>query len=234
MNKKEVQSKRIVSLSWENKQGVSNKVTQTKFDYDHIQFSQINPLPLSKNTNHGMKIPPPPCYYERPPRLIRSSSRRGFKKQDDDPFYIAYKECTKRSRKGKVVDDLRNDDCFVGMKMNKNYMSSLFSCKHSCGVRDDSVVMINLSHIPISRSIREKKGGACTTRADNGPYLIYRRDGGDGHNLKSKLFGSASDDWSQNGNGELLKSHMGEQCAQPNSSEMAPSMFQELHQHWEC
>ncbi|KAF3663018.1 putative phytosulfokines 3-like [Capsicum annuum] len=157
-----------------------------------------------------MKIPPPPCYYERPPRLIRSSSRRGFKKQDDDPFYIAYKECTKTSRKGKVVDDFRNDDCFVGMKMNKNYMSSLFSCKHSCGVRDDSVVMINLSHIPISRSIREKRGGACTTREDDGPYLIYRRDGGDGHNLKSKLFGSAFDGWSQNGNGELLKSHMGE------------------------
>lgn len=166
MNKKEIQySKRNVPFSRENKQGVSNKVTQTKLDYDHTQFSSINPLTLSKNTKdldfHGMKIPPPPCFYERPPRLRSSSSRRGFiKKQDDDPFYRAYKECTKTStsRKGKFFGGLSKDDFFIGMKKNKNYMSSVFSCKHSCSVREDSVVMINLSHIPISKSIREKRG----------------------------------------------------------------------------
>ncbi|CAN4095318.1 unnamed protein product [Withania somnifera] len=160
MNKKDVQYKGNVSFSWENKPGVlTSKVTQTKFDYD-IQFSPLNPLPLSKNTRdldfHGLNIPPPPCFYERPPRL-RSSSRRGFKKQDDDPFYMAYKECSKTSRKGRFLGGLSKDDCFIGMKKN-NYMSSVFSCKHSCGVREDSVVMINLSHLPISRSIREKRG----------------------------------------------------------------------------
>ncbi|CAN4115163.1 unnamed protein product [Withania somnifera] len=161
MNKKDVQSKGNVSFSWENKPRLlSNKVTQTKFDYD-IQFSPIHPLPLSKSTRdldfHGLKIPPPPCYYERPPRL-RSSSRRGFRKQDDDPFYIAYRECTKTSRKCKFLDGLSKDDCFIGMKKNKHYMSSVFSCKHAGSVREDSVVMINLSHLPISRSMREKRG----------------------------------------------------------------------------
>lgn len=150
MNNKEVKSKRNFPFSRETKQEVSNKVTQTKLDYD-------------KNTKDldfdGMKIPPPPCFSERPPRLRSSSSRRGFiKKQDDDPFYIAYKECTKtsNSRKGKFCG-LNKDDLFIGMK-KKNYMSSVFSCKHSCSVRKDSVVMINLSHIPISKSMREKRG----------------------------------------------------------------------------
>ncbi|MCD9560858.1 hypothetical protein HAX54_019666, partial [Datura stramonium] len=122
MNKKEVQSKVNVPFSWENKQGVSNyKVKPTNLDYD-IQFTPTKPLPLSKNTKDldcdGLKIPPPPCFYERPvPRLRNSSSRRGLKKQDeDDPFYIAYKECTKTSSS-------------IGMKKkkNKNYMSSAFS-----------------------------------------------------------------------------------------------------------
>lgn len=144
--------------------GVSNKVTQTKLEYDHpIQFSS------KKNTKdldfHGMKVPPPPCFSDRPPRLRSSSSRRrGFiiKKQDDDPFYVAYKECTKTSstsKKGKFFGGLSKDDFFIGMKKkNKDYLSSVFSCKHSCSVREDSVVMINLSNIPMSKSIREKRG----------------------------------------------------------------------------
>ncbi|KAK6773150.1 hypothetical protein RDI58_028388 [Solanum bulbocastanum] len=142
--------------------GVSNKVTQTKLVYDHhIQCSSKNTKDLDF---HGMKVPPPPCFYERPPRLRSSSSRRrGFiiKKQDDDPFYIAYKECTKTStsKKGKSFGGLSKDDFFIGMKMkNKDYISSVFSCKHSCSVREDSVVTINLSHIPMSKSIREKRG----------------------------------------------------------------------------
>lgn len=127
-------------------------------DYAAGQYSpNLSQLPEKTKAVafHDIKIPPPPCFYQRPPPL-KSSSRRGFRKQDDDPFLIAYKECTKTSRKGKFLGGLSKDDFgYFGMKKKNNNMS-VFSCKHSCSVREESV--INLSQLPISRSLREKRG----------------------------------------------------------------------------
>ncbi|PHT50982.1 hypothetical protein CQW23_10729 [Capsicum baccatum] len=114
-----VHSKGNVPFSWEKKPGVS-KITPTK-GCDSGDFST--------------KLPPPPCAFQLPrPPLWRSSSRRICRKQDyDDPFDMAIKECTKSSRKGK-------DDFGFERKKKKNSMSS-FSCKKSCSVVENSIII---------------------------------------------------------------------------------------------
>lgn len=148
-----VHSKGNVPFSWENKPGVS-KITPTK----NCATGGFSP-----------KLPPPPCLVPEkakgaafhhlqippPPPLLRSSSRRGFNKQDD-PFLIAYKECTKSSRKGnKFLGGFSKDDFGFGMK-NKKKNKSIFSCKNSCSVMEDNVIKV--SQLPISRSLRSEKG----------------------------------------------------------------------------
>nr|XP_033508560.1 uncharacterized protein LOC104120621 isoform X4 [Nicotiana tomentosiformis] len=98
-----VHSKGNVPFSWENKPGVS-KITPTK-NCSTGGFSPKlppPPCPVPEKAKgaafHRLQIPPPPCAFQPPPSLLRSSSRRGFNKQDD-PFLMAYKECTKSSRK---------------------------------------------------------------------------------------------------------------------------------------
>ncbi|MCD9645101.1 hypothetical protein HAX54_033777, partial [Datura stramonium] len=106
-----------VPFSWEKKPGVS-KITPTKNCATGEYSPKVLPPPPCKSKVaplHHLQIPLPPCTSQPPaPPLSRSSSRRIFKKQDnhDDPFYIAYKECTKSSRKCK-------DDFGFEMK-NKN------------------------------------------------------------------------------------------------------------------
>ncbi|KAL2489094.1 uncharacterized protein Fot_42428 [Forsythia ovata] len=124
-----------IPFSWENKPGVS-KVEQQ--DHTQMALHDLAPPLLPENSkassiHHEMKIPLPP-----PP--VRSSSRRGLKKIED-PFLMAYKECTKSSK---------NEG--FGLKRNM----SIFSCKKSCSVVEDSIV--KPSQFLVSRSMRERKG----------------------------------------------------------------------------
>ncbi|KAK1437107.1 hypothetical protein QVD17_02892 [Tagetes erecta] len=129
-----------VPFSWENKPGVRKgdnrenlakegwrKVVQ---DESAAKAGRLPPPPCensNKTTCHDLGLPLPPCVFQ--PNL-RSGSRRS--KDGDDPFLMAYKECTKSKKKGGLV--------------KKKYF--LGSCKHSCSVRDDSIVRV--SHVPMS------------------------------------------------------------------------------------
>ncbi|KAL2529443.1 uncharacterized protein Fot_22044 [Forsythia ovata] len=144
-----------VPFSWENKPGVS-KVAPQDYDVHHHRLAPPKlpppPCPPEKGraSFHGMQIPLPPCSFQQP---SRSNSRKGLKKIDD-PFLMAYKKCTKSTRKGKTTPLRagREDDQRFGLK--KNVAMSVFSCKNSCSVREDSIV--RLSQIPVSRSPRER------------------------------------------------------------------------------
>lgn len=111
---------------------------------------------------NDLQIPPPPCAFFQPP--LRCSSR----KKNDDPFLIAYKECTKSSRKdhiklGKFTTTTTGDDgddgdghggseLRFGLKKNISFLN----CKHSCSsLVSDSI--ISTSQFPVSRSRKETR-----------------------------------------------------------------------------
>ncbi|KAL3505039.1 hypothetical protein ACH5RR_034880 [Cinchona calisaya] len=151
MNNNKVHSQRSVPFSWENKPGVSKDYVDRGGDFPAIK---VSPPPENSRASfhHDLQIPPPPCPNFQQP--LRSSSRRINFKKNDDPFLIAYKEVTKSTEKddhkwsGGVIS--RGDHGGFGL-MKKNF--SLFSCKHSSNVIDDSIVRV--SHLPISKSQRE-------------------------------------------------------------------------------
>ncbi|KVH98728.1 hypothetical protein Ccrd_023045 [Cynara cardunculus var. scolymus] len=143
-----------IPFSWENKPGIrKDKIFagegRGKVVQDISSTTQgrrklpLPPLPCENSDkatcvdddDHHIRIPLPPCAFPPP---SRSSSRRS---KADDPFLIAYKECTKSNKKGTL--------------MRKN--SFLASCKHSCSVRDDSIVRV--SHIPTSNADRKRLEG---------------------------------------------------------------------------
>lgn len=139
-----------IPFSWENKPGVS-KSTPPDSPAEAARFMEKLPPPPCQpekaSLHQDLKIPLPPCVFQSP---LRSSFRRGLRKEDD-PFLLAYQECTKSTKKGKA----NRDEVDFGI-LKKSSMS-FFSCKHSCSVRDDSIVRI--SQLPISKSLREKEEG---------------------------------------------------------------------------
>lgn len=145
-----------VPFSWENKPGVTKKNQDDPPEDSSHRALKLPPPPCPPPENnsrsahhhfHDLQVPLPPCGF-RP--LSRSESSKGLRRQDD-PFLSAYLECTKSSRKGR-------SKFFGGGKSGfgsglRNSLS-VFSCKNSCSVRDDSMVR-NISHLPISKSERE-------------------------------------------------------------------------------
>lgn len=118
-----------VPFSWEKKPGVS-KTTPTK-NCDTRDFSPKlppPPSPVAEKANvaplRHLQLPPPPCNFQPRPPHSKCSCRRIFKKRDYDPFYLAYKECTKSPRKG---------------TNNKKNSMSTFSCKNTCSVMENSI-----------------------------------------------------------------------------------------------
>ncbi|CAI9772132.1 unnamed protein product [Fraxinus pennsylvanica] len=153
MSKKD-RSQGNVPFSWENKPGVS-KVAPQEYGIDD-QNHRLAPVKLppppcppenGRASFHEMQIPLPPCAFQQ---QSRNGSRKGLKKIED-PFLMAYKECTKSTRKGKMTG--REVDQGIGL-FKKNVPVSVFSCKKSCSVREDSIV--RLSHLPVSRPPRER------------------------------------------------------------------------------
>lgn len=148
-----------VPFSWENKPGVSkkNQDDRPEDSSHHALKLPPPPCPLPENSSrtrthhhfHDLQVPLPPCGF-RPPSRSGSSKGLMIRKQDD-PFLSAYLECTKSSRKGrsKFFGGGKSDFGF-GLRNSL----SVFSCKNSCSVRDDSMVR-SISHLPISKSERE-------------------------------------------------------------------------------
>ncbi|XAR48440.1 hypothetical protein NMG60_11031262 [Bertholletia excelsa] len=93
---------------------------------------------LSPQMILARRVPLPPGGVQ-PPQSTRSS-RRGMKTKDD-PFLAAYMECTKSKKGG---------------GLGKNMNISVFSCKHSCSVREDSVIIRASKHRPVSH--RRERG----------------------------------------------------------------------------
>lgn len=146
-----------IPFSWENKPGVRKDGQKNLDGEEWVVVVQNNsstkegklPPPPSEKSNkaifHDIGLPLPPCAFQPPLRSnsrrskdLRSSSRRS---KDDDPFLMAYKECTKSNKKG----NLMRSNSFLG------------SCKHSCSVRDDSIVKV--SHISSSNSDQKRFEG---------------------------------------------------------------------------
>ncbi|KAL7175726.1 hypothetical protein ACSBR2_029337 [Camellia fascicularis] len=124
-----------VPFSWENKPGVCkfSDIRDFSSKLGHpVQKLPPPPCPpeSAKVSFHDLQVPLPPCGFQP---STRSSSKKGLIKKQEDPFLTAYREVTKSTRKGK--HDV------VGLGLRKNL--SFISCKHSCSVRDDSMVRIS-------------------------------------------------------------------------------------------
>ncbi|CAN4122523.1 unnamed protein product [Withania somnifera] len=129
-----IYSKDNVPFSWERKPGVS-KITPTKncTTGDFSPKLPPPPCPMPEKSKAAPKLPLPS------PSPSKSSSRRIFKKRDYDPFYMAYKECTKSSRKG---EDQFGFEMKNNKKKKKKNSISTFSCKKSCTVMENSISSI--------------------------------------------------------------------------------------------
>ncbi|KAF5190955.1 hypothetical protein FRX31_019458 [Thalictrum thalictroides] len=108
-----------------------------------------SPTTTQKVLGQDIQVPLPPCPFQPP--VIRSSSRKGLRRLDDaDPFLAAYKECTRSvNKQGKLTKSSKKS----GGSSREGRIGSLFSCKHSCGVREDNLVKRSLSSRP---AIRER------------------------------------------------------------------------------
>ncbi|KAK9269905.1 hypothetical protein L1049_025478 [Liquidambar formosana] len=163
MSHNKVHSQGTVPFSWENKPGVS-KATHQDLMGDKGEFAiKLPPPPCppekARVSVHDLSIPLPPCAFQPP---SRSSSKKGLGKHED-PFLIAYMECTKSNRKGKMsTSDGKN-----GVRSRKKKSMFDFSCKQSCSVMEDNVV--KMSQVPRvqfqERREREREGPHCVSGA---------------------------------------------------------------------
>ncbi|PIA57048.1 hypothetical protein AQUCO_00600047v1 [Aquilegia coerulea] len=143
-----------IPFSWENQPGIS----KVKHPSDVGTYASIKlpPPPCQSDSpttqkilGQDIQVPLPPCPFQSP--VIRSSSRKGLRRVlDDDPFLAAYKECTKSVKQGKLS---KSTSIKKSGGSREGRIGSLFSCKHSCGVREDSLVKRSLSSLP---AVREK------------------------------------------------------------------------------
>lgn len=132
-----------IPFSWERKPGVPKVTTAESFRREHKFVHKLQPPPYTSNFQRNsvdvFQIPLPPCAFQ-PPNYETFS-----KMQDGDPFYAAYKKCTKST---KSVD--RNSKLQINTSMEttqtrlRNSISmSFISCKRSCAVRDNNLVRVS-------------------------------------------------------------------------------------------
>ncbi|KAK6923931.1 hypothetical protein RJ641_010134 [Dillenia turbinata] len=145
MSHKKAHTQGNVPFSWEDSPGVS------KFIHHEVQKFQLHDLNLSSSlsppssdkcgsseeaSTKRIKIPPPPCAAQLP---VRSSSTKGsLRRHEDDPFYVAYKACTKSTKSGKLLSG--EGSKIVVSSLVRNMFA--FSCKHSSDVRDESLIRL--------------------------------------------------------------------------------------------
>lgn len=147
-----------IPFSWENKPGVSKAITITTSNLflSNSHSKQLPPPPcqikkpdftISKDVQN---IPLPPCTFQPPMRSETPSRRFGVKMQDGrlDPFRAAYEECTRSSRKKE------KEGSVIGSKVKRGVLQGL-SCKHSCSVNENDLLVIRISRVPSQRRNRE-------------------------------------------------------------------------------
>ncbi|KAL5706660.1 hypothetical protein ACHQM5_024801 [Ranunculus cassubicifolius] len=152
MNQSKVYSQGNVPFSWENKPGIS----KVKYSSSDVK-GKLPPPPYHSDSSPKvlggqetlLQVPLPPCLFQTP---VRSSSRKGGlrrKDEDDDPFFAAYKEVTKSGKQGKLG---KSSSKKGSSRAKEGRTGGLFSCKHSCSVREDSlVVKMSSAHVPRER-----------------------------------------------------------------------------------
>ncbi|KAL6296098.1 hypothetical protein ACE6H2_004240 [Prunus campanulata] len=141
-------SRACVPFSWENEPGMSKIVTVVHDHRDHKVLSE------HLNMEHlTLKLRPPPCLSTSPGRSarfmvvdrqtrlplcsiqpsLRLNSFRligGGVKKEEDPFLAALMKCKAKNPNSPAGN--------YGEKKVKTMFS--FSCKYSCGVREDSII----------------------------------------------------------------------------------------------
>ncbi|KAF9678161.1 hypothetical protein SADUNF_Sadunf07G0006100 [Salix dunnii] len=149
MSHRKIYSQGSIPFSWEDSPGISKFIHTVDIGLNPVSISSPILIPHDSDTSckvilgsHGMKIPLPPRASANiePPR--RSKSLKGFRWWQEDPFLAAYKECTKDARNGRLSSESK--------KQRKSRL--IFSCKNSCDVQDDNLVMLaNFPAIPRDR-----------------------------------------------------------------------------------
>lgn len=171
MTYQNVHSRWSIPFSWEDKPGVSKNKTNQDCPIGlglhtlNLKLSSLLALPHSPNLPSSItcingsnkircsnvtdqekqSIPLPPCLSSQ--TLHRSTSKKILKwwQQDynGDPFLAAYKECTKSSivANGKSSRKIKKSNVICNSDKGRRSTRSIFSCKNSCEVRDDSFMM---------------------------------------------------------------------------------------------
>ncbi|XP_057729069.1 uncharacterized protein LOC130944656 [Arachis stenosperma] len=137
MSHKKALSQGSIPFSWEDKPGVCKTPNNNECSLQKISPSSLPP-PFPSHVDYSKKkIPLPPYPLSQPPPLPRrSTSRKGFKRQDD-PFLVAYKECTKGEKNGKLLDKNKRG---VGFNFSPRRIKFTLSCRSISDARDDYVM----------------------------------------------------------------------------------------------
>lgn len=139
MSNSKVYSKGQVPFAWENQPGIRKNEACRDEEAMNGAVVKLPPPPVQQSESVKaisidlQDIPLPPCAFQPP--ISRDGSKRDVQ---DDPFLVAYNKCTRSN------GTVRRRSRF--MKKNSMY---ILSCKHSCSVRDDSIVPI--AQLPIQR-----------------------------------------------------------------------------------
>lgn len=117
-----------------------------RFPKEHKFEHKLEPPPYTledaSNSIHDFQIPLPPCAFH-PPNYKTFSKKGLIRMQDHDPFFAAYKKCTKNTSSVE-----RNNKLQMKTRIETRLRNSIsfISCKRSCSVRDNNLVRI--SHLP--------------------------------------------------------------------------------------
>ncbi|KAI3423160.1 uncharacterized protein J3R85_011286, partial [Psidium guajava] len=150
----------VIPFSWEHTPGISKTTHQNQERRSSsVALSQPPTSPPPHSGSRGLaderrdKIPPPPgAAAAAAPR--RSSSLKGFLWREEDPFLAAYKECTKSTG---LVEPSEGGEGKKSGRVKSGWRSkrtSIFSCKSSCDVRENSFVRLPPRLPPLPRDRR--------------------------------------------------------------------------------
>ncbi|RWR82910.1 protein FAR1-RELATED SEQUENCE 5-like protein [Cinnamomum micranthum f. kanehirae] len=111
------------------------------------------PTESHKVLGQEIQIPLPPCRIQPP---LKSAAKKGLARED--PFLAAYMECTKSFTEGTFskVRSKKSMGPWKGKSLSK------FSCKHSCGVREDGLVKMVHPSTPPGELLRPRSIGRRT------------------------------------------------------------------------
>ncbi|XP_061372011.1 uncharacterized protein LOC133314543 [Gastrolobium bilobum] len=130
-----------IPFSWERKPGISKVTIAESFQREHKFVPRLQPPPCTteaaRNSVRDFQIPLPPCAFQ-PPYYGMPSKKDLNWMQDHDPFFAAYKECTKSTKSAERNNKLLKN----GIETKLRNSMFFFSCKRSCAVRDNNFVRI--------------------------------------------------------------------------------------------